>query len=608
MKVMRYFWLRIMAGLLSLGVCGNVWAANWNSAGSSGQGKSGVLSNEIFIPKDVADLIGKASQETRIKHCGTPKGDVYDEISSLANNPPLRIKGFNSRMDNIDQTEGGREAMTFVLLMSEALSDAWANRDPSKQEILLDALYSWAKEDALIQTKKCRENKKKVNNCTMWTQEDGQDLSDSKDHTSTQQQVMFLAYGYFATLAEFKKDDPRHQIIRKWISKFFSGNLYPNSKANGFQAFGFGYRFPTLLEFALADPSGNSPKARKMMKEGLDLANRLIFDDGSISGGTYRGNKGLSYHHSSLAAVVTALEVARKIGVKPPTGLEEKIEKAGEVFVRGFNDHSYLDKWAKEADQGVYTPGRQGFFKTMDIPNGNSWFYIYSLRYPESKISQEIDQMLSSYVGNGRKDGWLGFGLGCMYAVAKETAYPDRVITASVPTNEIKQGTNAVKETSMGKDMPGSPLKFNSAQSKLYSDEDNFLGFRVSINGVDSSHEFKVMIDFDSKPQKEAGDLRALRIEIPSDGLLNAAKTQTAMQCTKSTIKKAGDRLTAYRLYSGKEEKNNECVLSTMTEAGRKEAASLLASLGQIFANDNVKKSDPYGVLEKHSQFLMNAQ
>ena len=44
-----------------------------------------------------------------------------------------------------------------------------------------------------------------------------------------------------------------------------------------------------------------------------------------------------------------------------------------------------------------------------------------------------------------------------------------------------------------------------------------------------------------------------------------------------------------------------------MTEAGRKEAESLLATLGQIFANDNVKKSDPYGVLEKHSKFLIGA-
>jgi len=79
------------------------------------------------------------------------------------------------------------------------------------------------------------------------------------------------------------------------------------------------------------------------------------------------------------------------------------------------------------------------------------------------------------------------------------------------------------------------------------------------------------------------------------------------LSCKKSTIKKKGDTLTAYRLYSGKEEENNECILSTMTEAGRKEAESLLATLGQIFASENVKKSDPYGVLEKHSKFLMKA-
>jgi hypothetical protein len=585
------------------------WAANWNSGSdsSSGQGKGRALSENFFVPKDIADLVSRATPKTRLKHCGSPNGNIYENISKLAKKPPMWIKGYNSRMDNVDQTEGGREATTFVLLMSEAMSDAWAKQEPSKQEILLDALHDWASADALTKTKKCRQNKKRVNSCTMWKQTDGQDLSDSKDHTTTQQQVMFLAYGYFATLAEFKKDDPRHLVIRNWISKFFSGNLNPNSKAKGFQAFGFGYRFPTLLEFALADQNNNSSKANKMMSEGLDLANRLIFDDGSISGGTYRGNKGLSYHHSSMAAVVTALEVARKLGVKPPAGLEEKIERAGEVFIRGFNDHSYLDQWAKKADQGVYTPGRQDFYKTMNIPNGNSWFYIYSLRYPESQITQQLDKMLSPHVGNGRKDGWLGFGLGCMYAVAKEVRYPNSVIGASSPVKEISEAPLAVEKTSLVKGVSRPPIKFQSAKSKMYSDKDNFMGFRITIDGIEGNRKIKVMVDFDDKAQKESGDLRSLRLEMPAENFLDPAKTQAAFSCSKSTIKKKGDTLTAYRLYSGKEEENNECAFSTMTEAGRKEAESLLATLGQIFANDNVKKSDPYGVLEKHSQFLMKA-
>jgi len=608
--MMRYLWVLIVTGLISLSVSWSVWAANWNNGNdsSSGQGKGHALSENFFVPKDIADLVSRATPKTRLKHCGSPNGNIYENISGLAKKPPMRIKGYNSRMDNVDQTEGGREAETFVLLMSEAMSDAWAKHDLSKQEILLDALHNWASADALTKTKKCRQNKKKVNNCTMWKQTDGQDLSDSKDHTTTQQQVMFLAYGYFATLAEFKKDDPRHLVIRNWISKFFSGNLNPNSKAKGFQAFGFGYRFPTLLEFTLADPNKNSSKAKKMMSEGLDLADRLIFDDGSISGGTYRGNKGLSYHHSSMAAVVAALEVARKLGVKPPVGLEEKIERAGEVFIRGFNDHSYLDQWAKKADQGVYTPGRQDFYKTMNIPNGNSWFYIYSFRYPESQITQQLDKMLSPYVGNGRKDGWLGFGLGCMYAVAKEVAYPNSVIAASNPIKEISEAPVAIEKTSLVKGVSRLPVKFQSAQSKMYSDKDNFVGFRITIDSIEGNRKIKVMVDFDDKAKKESGDLKSLRLEILAEDFLDPTKTQVAFGCSKSTIKKEGNTLTAYRLYSGKEEENNECVLSTMTAAGRKEAESLLATLGQIFAHENVKKSDPYGVLEKHSKLLIGAQ
>jgi len=117
----------------------------------------------------------------------------------------------------------------------------------------------------------------------------------------------------------------------------------------------------------------------------------------------------------------------------------------------------------------------------------------------------------------------------------------------------------------------------------------------------------KVMIDFKGKSKKESGEAEALRLEIASDDLLNPSQAEAVLSCKKSTIKKKGDNLTAYRLYSGKEEENNECILSTMTEAGRKEAESLLATLGQIFASENVKKSDPYGVLEKHSKFLMGA-
>ena len=115
----------------------------------------------------------------------------------------------------------------------------------------------------------------------------------------------------------------------------------------------------------------------------------------------------------------------------------------------------------------------------------------------------------------------------------------------------------------------------------------------------------KVMIDFRGKSKRESRQVIALRLEIPSGDYLDPSKAKAVLSCKKATIKKKGDKLVAYRLYSGNDAEANDCALSTMTEAGRKEAESLLATVTQIFANENVKKSDPYGVLEKHSKFLM---
>ena len=115
------------------------------------------------------------------------------------------------------------------------------------------------------------------------------------------------------------------------------------------------------------------------------------------------------------------------------------------------------------------------------------------------------------------------------------------------------------------------------------------------------------MIDFRGKSKRESRQVIALRLEIPSGDYLDPSKAKAVLSCKKSTIKKKGDKLVAYRLYSGNDAENNDCALSTMTEAGREEAESLFATLDQIFADDNVKKSDPYGILNKHSQLLMGA-
>ena len=103
-----------------------------------------------------------------------------------------------------------------------------------------------------------------------------------------------------------------------------------------------------------------------------------------------------------------------------PESLEQRLERAGEIFIRGFEDHSYMDKWASKAHNSVFTLGKQDFRDNLKLPNGNAWLFIFSYRYPNTEFTQKLDRILSQYPRNGRYDGYVGFGLGCIYATAKE--------------------------------------------------------------------------------------------------------------------------------------------------------------------------------------------
>ena len=48
------------------------------------------------------------------------------------------------------------------------------------------------------------------------------------------------------------------------------------------------------------------------------------------------------------------------------------------------------------------------------------WLYIFSYRYPNLDLTKKLDKILAKYPKNGRMDGYIGFGLGCIYAAAKE--------------------------------------------------------------------------------------------------------------------------------------------------------------------------------------------
>ena len=230
--------------------------------------------------------------------------------------------------------------------------------------------------------------------------------------------MMHLAYGYYLTLADFNTDDPKHEKIQNWINKFFKWNKKPNDVYIGLD---LGWYWPGVLRGTLENaPNYSDWNPKKLLKKALQALDKIVLEDGSIKNRTTRGNRGLWYHHTGLIETIVTLEMARKHGLKIPSSLEQRIEKAGEIFIRGFEDHSYMDKWAKIAYRGVFTPGKQDFRKDLNLPNGNAWLYIFSYRYPNADFTNRLDDIIAQYPKNGRMDGYIGFGLGCIYATAKE--------------------------------------------------------------------------------------------------------------------------------------------------------------------------------------------
>jgi hypothetical protein len=401
---------RMVALFLSLVVFPNIAAAT-STALSEG-------TINLFLPNDVLEIFNSATKKQKLKYCKTGK-QPYEKLRNLALDPPKRIFGYNSRMDNVSVVEGGAQLAEMVNLFSTIYMDQLLKQNENLQQIALDTLYQWAKSSALLETKSCVNQDGIANkNCKAWTQSDGQDPSDFMDYNTTQIALMHLAYGYYFTLASFKPDDPKHVIIQNWFNEFIKRNRKPSEVDLGLD---LNYYWPKIFSLILdASDLDAEKKASQILQSILPQLDPLLLDDGSIKNRTTRGNKGLWYHHSSLAELLVTYEMARRFDLPVSDHLMDRIEKAGEIFLEAFLDHSYLDKWAETAYRSIHTAGKQEFLDTIDIPNGNSWFYIYIFRFPDSEVSKRLQQLLDKHPRTSRRDGLVGFGLGCIYAIANE--------------------------------------------------------------------------------------------------------------------------------------------------------------------------------------------
>ena len=404
----------------------SVQAANWNTGSKSQTDSLPRLSDtnqnlpiNFMIPDDVLSDFKKGSDTDRKTFCSSKSKSYVAGISAVASGlipAPQKIIGFNSRMDNYQRIDHAQEVDEFLNDFVTITTEAWVNDDEEKKSLALDALFYWASNRALLGTKTCAKNGRLDQGCTEWKRKDGQDISDTKDHAFVQMVVMKLAYNYYFSLASFRPSDPKHHAIKKWFSNFFDRNKSPRDVYFGMD---MGWYWPAIFVKA-----HNNEDPSKLISKLLVKLDKLVLDDGALDARTTRGNRALWYHHTAMLEVLVSLEIARKFKIKVPQSLDSRVEKAGQIFIRGYKDHSYMDRWAKKAHNAIYEPGKQDFSRQPlnFIKANNAWLYIFSYRYPDSQLTVELDQIIRSKGNEAISDPLIGFGLGCVYAVAKNGA------------------------------------------------------------------------------------------------------------------------------------------------------------------------------------------
>ena len=375
------------------------------------------FANDIFLlPDDIYTSFQKLELKDRILHCGDVGRHAMEELTSfLSYSPPKKIEGFNSRMDNAENVPGAIETSTFFLRMSEISTAAIFANEPEAEKLALKALNHWAENSALTETKQCYSSKGISDECgEEWKRKDGQDLSPKMDSSAVQKDINHASYAYYSGLQGINPEDKKHKTIKKWLKEFESRNKNPTEAYFGLD---FGWHWPAIFKNRHKTKNCFSKDCPKKLVEKLvQSLNSLVLDDGSLKDRTTRGDRALHYHNEAMFEVIITLELARKYKVDIPQSLHQKVEKAGNIFVNGFFDHSYMDKWAKKAFNAKYTPGKQRFKTDLNKLNyGSSWYFIYAFRYPETKLAQELNNLFHLGTRAAKRDNALGIGLGCVY-------------------------------------------------------------------------------------------------------------------------------------------------------------------------------------------------
>lgn len=528
-----------------------------------------------FIPKDVLDQVIQSDVQQTSKFCVGNSERIFSQLQKLSESPPLKLEGYNSRMDNRDEVIGAEQLDQFVLRMSEAYTDSWSTTDDSKKERLLDYLVRWAESGALLETYNCMAKGyyDGRGECAEWRQKDGQDLSKAKDYSTAQINLMHLAYGYYILLSDFNPSDSKHQVIQDWFKQLFERNKSADDVYFGLD---LGWHWPNIVYGRITKAGQfNKNNPEKLLKRAVKKLDSLINDDGSLVNRTTRGNRALWYHLTGLNETLITFEMARAAGIEISADLDEKVQKAGEIFIRGFEDHSYMDQWAKKAYNSIYVPGEQIFDGRFDTPNGNAAMFIFMYRYPESEAAKKLAGYLSKTPNAGRMDSYIGFGMGCFYATAMELR--DGPWSQGVAISAIEE----IRSLQLKGSYPT-----GSYSEKNYKDV-KFTAVDVAVEGTKIALpllRFSLVFDFEDSSQSKP---ILVRIAVDIDEFPDRLESDALDKCDKTTFSKDALGLSQIKLALGVGSySKNQCLLSSLSEANRALLVGLEKSLPSVIASN----------------------
>jgi hypothetical protein len=176
-----------------------------------------------------------------------------------------------------------------------------------------------------------------------------------KDFSAVQMSAAALRRAYLVAARSHARQERAadHAAIERWFGTFDDRMKRPTSVYFGL---GLGWYWPAIDAAVM---EGRTSRAKSLADKAVREAGKLIEGDGSIAERTTRGDRALHYHSSALNEIVVTMEMQRALGGRPPRGLEDRLHRAVNLFIRATQDHAVLDPWAREAHNATFRPGRQ---------------------------------------------------------------------------------------------------------------------------------------------------------------------------------------------------------------------------------------------------------